>query len=457
MILRTPEVMHLGPVTPPTERHLENARRTITRRLLPFLCLLYLIAYLDRVNISFAGLEMTRELNLSPEQYGFGAGIFFIGYILLEIPGAILVETWSARLWIARIMVSWGLVSSATGLIQNSSQFYLMRFLLGVAEAGFYPGMVVYLSHWYRRRDRARAVALFMTAIPLSEVLGAPISGLLMQIRWLDWSGWRWLLILEGLPAIVLGVVTALVLPDRPRHARWLRAEERDALEDALAEEKRLSASDEKASVWRTITQPPVLILAAAYFLILNVNTAHLMWLPKFLQHASGATTVMLGFMAAIPWIADLPVAVGNAWHSDKTGERRWHVAVPMFVGALALALTIPVQNYTALMLLTLSIATMSLHAYRGPFWALPGTILSGRAAAAAVGFISCFGNLGAFLGPWLVGILRKQSTDFGWGIAYMSISAALTGFLVLLLRSQARQVPSREVRQEAASHAPTS
>src|SRR6202011_6050508 len=204
----------------------ERVRRRITRRLIPFLFILYIVAFLDRVNISYAGLEMTRELKFSNEV--FGSGIFFIGYVLLEIPGALLVEMWSARKWIARIMISWGLVAALTGLIHNATQFYWARFLLGVAEAGFFPGVIVYLTHWYRNQDRGKAIGMFMAAIPISQMLGAPISGALMKIHWLGYSGWRWLLILEGVPAVILGVVTLFYLTDRPIDALWLPDEERD-------------------------------------------------------------------------------------------------------------------------------------------------------------------------------------------------------------------------------------
>src|SRR6266478_6656914 len=231
----------------------DRTRKRINRRLIPFLFLLYIVAFLDRINVGFAGLEMTRELGFSNEVFGFGAGIFFVGYVLLEIPGTLLVELWSARKWIARIMISWGLVAALTGLIHNASQFYWARFLLGVAEAGFFPGVIVYLTHWYRNQDRGKAIGMFMAAIPISQMLGAPISGALMKIHWLGYSGWRWLLILEGLPAVVLGVVTLIYNTNRPAEVRWMRVAERAWLVDELKREKLAKEHGARIQWWQAL------------------------------------------------------------------------------------------------------------------------------------------------------------------------------------------------------------
>src|SRR5438552_493500 len=243
-----------------------RTRKRINRRLIPFLFLLYIVAFLDRINVGFAGLEMTRELGFSNEVFGLGAGIFFVGYVLLEIPGTILVEVWSARKWIARIMVTWGLMAALTGLIHTAQQFYWARFLLGVAEAGFFPGVIVYLTHWYRSADRARSIAMFMSAIPLSQCVGAPISAALMNIHWLGWSGWRWLLILEGAPAIVLGIATVFYLTDRPEQAAWLSDAERDWIVRELDLEKKRKAVGAPMTVWRALAHRNVVLLTIAYF-----------------------------------------------------------------------------------------------------------------------------------------------------------------------------------------------
>src|SRR5437773_3054784 len=244
-----------------------RAQRKITRRLIPFLFLLYITAYLDRVNVSFAGLEMTRELKFSNEVFGFGAGIFFFGYCLLEIPGAMLAESWSARKWIASIMIAWGLLAGLTGLIRTATEFNIIRFLLGLAEGGFFPAVVVYLTHWFRYEDRAKAIAMFMAAIPVSNMIGAPISGLLLRLDWLGVSGWRWLLILEGIPAFVCGIATLFYLTDWPKNAHWLAPEEREWITGELIKE----ASDKKTSrghmgILETFRQPMVLVLALSYF-----------------------------------------------------------------------------------------------------------------------------------------------------------------------------------------------
>jgi len=244
----------------------ERVRRRITRRLMPFLFILYMIAYLDRVNVSFAGLEMTRELYFSNEVFGFGAGIFFVGYFLLEIPGTMLVELWSARKWIARIMISWGILASLTGLIRSAHQFYWLRFLLGAAEAGFFPGVIVYITHWYRLEDRGRALATFMAAQQVSILVGSPLSGLLMKIHWLGLSGWRWLLVLEGIPAVVFGVVTIFYLDDWPREADWLTTEERVWIIDELEREKQIKKAVKPLSAWQAVRDRDVILLALAYF-----------------------------------------------------------------------------------------------------------------------------------------------------------------------------------------------
>jgi ACS family tartrate transporter-like MFS transporter len=258
----------------------ERTRRKITRRLIPFLFVLYIISYLDRVNMSYAGLDMTKELGFSNSVFGLGSGIFFVGYVLLEVPGTILVELWSARKWISRIMVTWGLVAALTGLIHTKEQFYGARFILGVAEAGFFPGVIVYLTHWFRAADRAKAVAMFMAAIPVSQIVGSPVSAGLMKIHWLGYSGWRWLLVLEGVPAIIFGVITFFYLTDRPRDAKWLEPEERDWIDGELERERNSVTSREKISVWRAFLHRDVLLLTLVYFCGTNISYGYTLWLP---------------------------------------------------------------------------------------------------------------------------------------------------------------------------------
>lgn len=412
--------------------------RRVTLRLMPFLFVLYFIAYLDRVNVSFASLQMTNELGMSHQAFGFGAGIFFLGYFLLEIPGAVIVETWSARKWIARIMITWGMLAAATGFVETERQFFTIRFFLGMAEAGFFPGMMVYLSHWFPAADRAKAVAMFMIAIPMSEIIGAPVSALLMKIHAFGMAGWRWLLILEGLPAIVFGIVTLFYLTDRPSQARWLTDEQRDWLTRTLEAEGK---SRHTLKVWQGLTDKRTLLLMGAYFAMLNLGYAIIMWLPKILQASFGKGTSTTILLTAVPFLIGAPVALMVAWHSDKTNERRWHAAGPLFAGSLALLL-FPWAHTTALLALPcFAIAVAGGQSARAPFWAIATTLLSGRAAAASVGLINSFGNLGGFVGPYTVGWLATHTEGFQAGVLYMVFSSAASAILILLAgRSAVRQ-----------------
>lgn len=339
---------------------------------MPFLLVLYFVAYLDRVNLGYAGLEMTRELGFSNEIFGFGAGIFFFGYVLLEIPGTLLVERWSARKWIARIMISWGIVASLTGLIHNAQQFYWIRFLLGVAEAGFFPGIIVYLTHWYRYEDRGKAIALFMTAVPVSNVIGAPISGLLMKIGWMGLSGWRWLLILEGAPALILGVVTLFYLTDRPKDARWLSAEERNWLTHELEQEKRVKKAARPITVWQALRHRDVIVLTLVYFLIEIGVYGMNFFLPKIIQKLSGLSTFQITLLSAIPYLTAVPAMLLVGWNSDRTGERKWHTSVSMWTFGVCLALSQLAGGSVAVSVALFSVAVAGLMAMLPGFWPLP-------------------------------------------------------------------------------------
>jgi len=418
-----------------TEPIAERTRRRVTRRLMPFLFVLYIIAYLDRVNVSYAALEMTRDLGFSNEVFGFGAGIFFVGYFLLEIPGTILVELWSARKWIARIMISWGILAAATGLITNATQFYWIRFLLGAAEAGFFPGIIVYLTHWYRYEDRGKAVAMFMAAIPISNILGAPISGLLMKIDWMDLAGRRWLLILEGIPAVIFGIATIYYLTDWPREAKWLPEDEREWLTRELEEEKRAKQAVKPLSVWQALRNRDVVLLTLLYFFIVTANYGFNFFIPKIVQKLSGLSTFEVTLVTAIPFLAGLPAMLLWGWHSDRTGERRWHTALPIFTVAIGLTLSQLAADNVVLAMAMFSFATMGLYSYLPSFWALPTTFLSAAAAAACIGLINSVGNLGGFAGPYAIGFLSDQTGSYVAGVFYLVGSATLAGLLVLLLR----------------------
>lgn len=407
---------------------------------MPFLFLLYMIAFLDRVNISYAALDMTRELRFSNEVFGFGAGIFFFGYFLLEIPGTILVELWSARKWIARIMISWGLIASLTGLIHSAHQFYTIRFVLGLAEAGFFPGIIVYLSHWFRYEDRGKAVAMFMGAIPLSQLVGGPLSGLLMKIHWFGLSGWRWLLILEGIPAVLGGIATLLYLTDYPRDAHWLRDDEREWITGELEGEKQRKIGMHPVSAWRAIRQKDVALLALGYFLYVITVYGFVLWLPKIVQKFSGLGTLQVTLVSAIPWVLCLPAMVLGAWHSDHTRERRWHCAVLMFVVAVSLALSPSANASLVVAIVLFSIAQMADQTAAPIFWALPTTFLSEASAAACIGLVNSFGNLGGFVGPYAVGYLSNQSGSYTTGIYFLAGAAVLCALTVLAVRDRHRE-----------------
>ncbi len=413
----------------------ERTRRRITHRLMPFLFILYIIAYLDRVNISYAGLEMTRDLAFTNEVFGFGAGIFFVGYFLLEIPGTILVELWSARKWIARIMISWGILASVTGFITNASQFYWIRFLLGAAEAGFFPGIIVYLTHWYRYEDRGKAVAMFMTAIPVANIIGAPLSGLLMKIDWLGYPGWRWLLILEGLPAVLFGVATLFYLTDWPKDASWLPSEERDWINAELERERQTKKKTRPLTVWQALRNRDVILLTLVYFFIVTSHYGFNIWLPKIVQKLSGLTTFQVTLVSAIPFLVALPAMLVVGWHSDRTGERRWHTALSVFTVAIFLALSQLATTHPALSIALFAVAAVGLYSYLPGFWAMPTTFLSEAAAAACIGLINSVGNLGGFVGPYAVGFLTDRTGSYTAGILYLVGSALLSGVLILLLR----------------------
>src|SRR5579863_6494895 len=422
---------------PTTANLATQTRRQITLRLMPFLFLLYLVSYLDRVNVSYASLEMTRSLHFQNVVLGLGSGIFFLGYLVLEIPGAILVERWSARKWIARIMISWGFFAALTGFIHTSPEFYGARFLLGLAEAGFFPGILVYVSHWYRQEDRAKAVAFFMVGIPFSEIIGAPVSGLLLQVHWLGIEGWRWLFVLEGAPAIVLGIVTIFYLTDWPAQARWLSAEQRGWISGELEREKRNKPPS--PGIAKVVRQPGVILLALAYFCILSANWGFTLWLPKIVQRLSGLGSLKVSLISGIPFLIEIPVLLLLAWHSDKTGERRWHVALPVGVGALAFAIFASsdrVGENVVVTMVLFSIAAAGLHGYRASFWTLPTLFLSDVAAAAGIGVINCFGNLGGFLGPYMVGALSNTTGSYRSGMLFLGGCALTASVLVLLLNS---------------------
>jgi ACS family tartrate transporter-like MFS transporter len=417
-----------------------RVRGRVLLRTVPYLLLLYFVAYLDRVNISYAALEMRHDLPLTDSQYGFGAGIFFFGYFLFEIPGTLLVETWSARKLIARILVGWGLVACAMAFIHTPRQFYWLRFLLGAAEAGFFPGVVVYLSHWFRVEDRARAFAFFMLAVPISNIVGAPVSGLLLGVHWGGMAGWRWLFLLEGLPAIVLGVVTIFYLTDRPRDARWLDAREKEYLLAALARENAASPPPAGGgwALAREVARRDILLLVLAYFGIVTTSYGFSLWMPTVVKSLTGLSNLTVSLVATLPYVAGGVCTAVIGLSSDRTGERRVHTMVPMLMAALGMTIGVGTRA-PALGLLALALVGAGIYGFMPAFWPMPRWFLSGAAGAAAVGLINSVGCLGGFFGPFLVGKLKSASAGYAPGLAALGATATFAAVMVFLVRRPRR------------------
>jgi ACS family tartrate transporter-like MFS transporter len=433
--------MDLSPDTsaPPTDFTKDVAHRTRTRvtwRLIPFLVLLYIISFLDRVNVGYAKLRMTDELAFSDAVFGFGAGIFFVGYVLLEIPGTLLVERWSARLWFSRIMITWGIVAVMMGFIKNATQFYWLRFLLGLAEAGFYPGIIVYLAHWFRPEDRGRAIAFFMIGSPVANVIGAPLSGLIMEyVHWHGLAGWRWLFILQGLPAILVGILVPFVLPDRPEHAKWLPAEERDWLKNELAREAK-QKQPESNNYWLALSEPAVLLLTVGYFFAMTGLYGLNMWLPTLLKSFSGLPILQVTFLSALPYLVALGIMLWVGWSSDRTGERIWHATIPLLCAGVAFFCSVLLKAHIVLSLVMLCVVAAGLWSFFPSFWALPSALLSGASAAVSIGLINSVGNLGGFAGPYIVGFISDKTHSYFGGVVCLAISLCLAGLFILALKS---------------------
>jgi ACS family tartrate transporter-like MFS transporter len=423
----------------------ERARKRIAWRLLPFLFLLYIIAFLDRMNVGAAALQMPGDLGFNDRVVGLGAGMFFIGYVVLEIPGALIAERWSARRWIARIMISWGIITVLMAFIHTARGFYLVRFLVGAAEAGFFPAVIVYLSHWFRYRDRAKATAVFYAASPLSYVVGSPLAGLLLGISWLGLRGWRWLFILEGIPAVLFGMITVFYLTDWPRDASWLSQAERASITSELEQEKQAKQSVRRHTVWQAFSEPDVMLLTLSYFCATTGGYGIAFWLPTILKRLSGQSDFRVTLFASFPYLAGFLVQQVNGWHSDRTCERRWHAAVPIFLCGVTLLLAVIFGSNTTLAVTLFTLVGACYFAFHPCFWAVPTAFLSESAAAASIGLINSLGNLGGFVGPLMMGYLVNRTHSFTAGLLYLVGSLCLSGTLMLAVGAGRRplQQPS--------------
>jgi len=414
----------------------------VTRRLIPLLFALYMIAYLDRVNVGFAALQMNQDLGFSSTIYGTGSGVFFLGYFLFEIPSNLILERIGARVWIARIVITWGVIAAGMMFVKSPLSFYLMRFLLGMAEAGFFPGIILYLTYWFPAIQRARTVALFMTATAIAGVIGGPVSGVLLTLHGVaGLAGWQWLFLLEGLPAIFLGFVVLIYLCDCPEQAQWLEPEELLWLQEKLQLESEQKNQRHKSyTLLQAFANPKVWLLSLIYFTLVIGLYGISFWLPQIIKGFSGFSNLWVGFISGIPYLVGAIGMIFVGSHSDKTGERYAHVAIPAFIGALGLLLSAYFHD-SAIALATLSLAALGIWSALGPFWALPTAFLSGTAAAGSYALINSVGNLGGFVGPYVIGLVKDATHSFTGGLLFLSAALLVGGILTLVMRHESLEL----------------
>ena len=440
---------------------LDRARRKAYWRLLPLCFICYVIAYVDRANVAIAKLTMTKDLpGFDNAVIGFGAGIFFIGYFLLEIPGTLIIERWSARKWLARIMVTWGVMAALTAAVEVPWHFYTVRFLLGLAEAGFFPGVIVYLTHWFPARDRARALAYFLIATPIAQIVSPKISSALLVIGTDEvlpsgqvlhhpelWGleGWQLVYIAWGIPAVVLGVVVFFALTDYPRQAQWLSEEEREALQAEIDREQHRVAA-KRLTLIDALRQPKVLLLSLAYFLVVTGNYGIEFFLPSILERWYGLKLGTLTWLVMLPPTLALLGQLACGWSSDRTRERLWHTVVPMVCGAIGLGAAVWSRGSLPLTVACFMVAAAGLKSYLPAFWTLPSIFLTGSAAAGSIGLINSIGNLGGFLGPFIVGSVESITGSFESGLLFLGVSAAAGGLTIFLLGIGRREAPEPAV-----------
>lgn len=413
----------------------QRVLRKITWRIVPFIMLLYFIAFLDRVNIGFAALTMNDDLGFSPTVFGLGAGIFFLGYFLFEVPSNLILHKVGARIWIARVMITWGLVSGAMAFVQGTTSFYTLRFLLGVAEAGFFPGIILYLSYWFPAQRRAQVTAIFMAAAPISTALGSPISAALLEMHGLmGFKGWQWMFVLEAVPAVVFGVVVLFWLTDKPEKAKWLDDEERNWLMATLAAEQSRKQATAQHSVLKGLLDPRVLALALVYFGTSAGLYTLGIWSPQIIK-TLGISSMAVGLLNAVPAVIAVMAMVVWARHSDRTNERPWHVIGACLLAACGL-LYAGTATTVVTVILALTIVNCGISASKPPLWSMPTLFLSGPAAAAGIATINSIGNLGGFVGPFMIGLIKEHSGSYTWGLWFVAGLLVLSSLTVLLLSS---------------------
>jgi MFS transporter, ACS family, tartrate transporter len=427
----------------------QSTMRKVYWRLLPLAILTYFLCYLDRINVGFAALTMNKDLGLDSAIYGMAAGAFFWGYFLFEVPSNMILEKVGARIWIARIMVSWGLLSGATAFCTGPWSFVTMRFLLGLAEAGLFPGMILFFTYWFPDWHRARIVSGFMVALPLAVAAGAPVStGILVAFNGiLGLAGWRWMFIAEAVPTVLVGIFILFFVTDRPSLARWLSGEEREWLIATLDTERSLVEAKRKVSVWQSFWDPKVLLLTLNYFGIVGASVGMLLFVPQIVKQL-GLTTMQVGWVSMIPYICGAVALLVWGWFSDRTGERRWNLFWACIVATLGLIIAGATVG-TVWALVGMSIAAIGFYGSKGPFWTMPSMILTGTAAASGIAWINAVGNLGGFFGPTVVGWAKNYTGSFSAGLyalACFSLVSAVVTALGLRIPNPARRTTEQEM-----------
>jgi ACS family tartrate transporter-like MFS transporter len=426
-----------------TNLHAANRGSTIRKvrtRILPFVFLLFIVALLDRFNIGFAALTMNKELAITSQQYGLVFGIFFFGYFIFEIPSNLLLHKIGARIWIARILITWGIVATLTGFVHTVHQLYIVRFLLGLAEAGYFPGMALYLTYWFPQREQARALALLIAANPVTNILGAPVSGLILDhVHWLGVSSWRWLLILEGIPAIVFGFLTYFLLPNRPAEAKFLATDEKEWIRAELRREEQQTLEHRRYSALQALTSGRVWHLILIYFGMMIGLYSFISWAPQLVKSLSSLySNTMVGLFLPIPYLVGLAGMIFICHNSDRTAERRYHVAIPVLAGGAALVL-LGAAHSVFLTLVLLSFLAIGIYGCMGPFWTLPSEFLTGFSAAAGIALINSVGNLGGLVGPYTIGAIAMKTGNLYRGLAIAGVFLFVSATLVLLLPRKVR------------------
>ncbi len=407
--------------------------RRISWRIVPFIMLLYFVAYIDRVNLGFASLTMKGDLGISASVLGFGAGIFFWGYFIFEVPSNYVLHRVGARIWIARVMFTWGIVAAAMAFVKGTTGFYVIRFLLGAAEAGFFPGIILYLSYWFPARHRAGVTALFMAAAPISTALGSPVSAALLEMDGImGMHGWQWLFILEAVPALVLGAVVLVYMTDRPRDAAWLKEDERAWLVKTMNAEAESKRTDATHSLFSGLTNPRVLALSLVYFGTSAGLYTLGIWAPQIIKQL-GVSSMTVGLLNAIPPTVSVFAMVWWSRRSDRTGERTWHVVIPCIAAAIGLVIATAASGMVGL-IAALTLVNIGISCAKPPLWSMPTMFLSGAAAATGIATINSIGNLGGFAGPAMIGWLKDQTGSFAGGLYFVAGLLVLSAVMTLIL-----------------------